>query len=486
MIHYHGGPVTPTGAAVALWTRRHAFVSFQRPDQMALAAEVCQSFALDNGAYTLWKRGGGRVDVSAFGDWVAQWVSHPGFDFAIIPDVIDGTDFDNERMIASWYQTGLFKYGVPVWHLHESLERLRYLSIAYPRVALGSSGRWADPGSEAWWERMDEAMPVVCDDEGRPRCKLHGLRMLSPTIFSHLPLASADSCNVALNIGIDKKWGGRIRQLQNCSEPSCSRSASRCTPPPPGGHGGAGFKCRSISSGEPHRDHASRSHGTERRRYASIARSASSPSGGHGAAAHGTTAARGGSGGGTSRQSAEGTTIGAGVTGRSHTGQGAGGLALQESAKASAHHSGGRFIVDRFLEPGDLERLATRRGLLARQLHPRGLQGERGAVQGALGLVALGGAVALALQRALDLGACGGDLRITPLVHIAQASGEVAPHGHDAPAQDDGGDHGDAANAEPDRGGPGWHQAAASSAAGVTLSLAAAACVFFTAPRTTV
>ncbi len=35
---------------------------------------------------------------------------------------------------------------------------------------------------------------------------LHGLRMLNPTIFSYLPLSSADSTNVARNIGLDNKW----------------------------------------------------------------------------------------------------------------------------------------------------------------------------------------------------------------------------------------------------------------------------------------
>jgi hypothetical protein len=38
--------------AHATWTRRHAFVSFERPEQVALAAEICQSFALDNGAFS--------------------------------------------------------------------------------------------------------------------------------------------------------------------------------------------------------------------------------------------------------------------------------------------------------------------------------------------------------------------------------------------------------------------------------------------------
>lgn len=51
-------------------------------------------------------------------------------------------------------------------------------------------------------------MQVACDSEGLPVCKLHGLRMLSPAIFTRLPLASADSTNIARNIGIDRRWNG--------------------------------------------------------------------------------------------------------------------------------------------------------------------------------------------------------------------------------------------------------------------------------------
>ena len=55
---------------------------------------------------------------------------------------------------------------------------------------------------------MSEAMEVICDAEGRPKCKLHGLRMLDGKITSRLPLSSADSTNVGRNIGIDKAWSG--------------------------------------------------------------------------------------------------------------------------------------------------------------------------------------------------------------------------------------------------------------------------------------
>jgi len=55
---------------------------------------------------------------------------------------------------------------------------------------------------------MADAMDAICDADGFPVCKLHGLRMLDPEIFSRLPLSSADSTNIGRNIGIDKNWTG--------------------------------------------------------------------------------------------------------------------------------------------------------------------------------------------------------------------------------------------------------------------------------------
>lgn len=140
------------------------------------------------------------LDVQGYAEWVKEWMRHPGFDWCLIPDVIDGTENDNAAMIAQWRDLGIdFRVSVPVWHLHESLERLAFMAIAWPRIALGSSGEYATVGTEAWWHRMGEAMGVVCDEYGRPKCKLHGLRMLNPEVFTRLPLASADSTNVARN-----------------------------------------------------------------------------------------------------------------------------------------------------------------------------------------------------------------------------------------------------------------------------------------------
>jgi len=200
VIHYHGGPITPLNVAQSVWTARHAFVSFQHPDQVAFAAEVCQSFALDNGAFSAWMSGK-TPDWDAYADWCFEWGRHPGCDFAVIPDVVDGDEQSNDELLEWWDNQPISRcvVGVPVWHLHESFERLQSLCQSYRRVALGSSGAWSTVGTPEWWQRMGSAMDAVCDDDGIPPAKLHGLRMLNPTVFSQLPLASADSTNVARN-----------------------------------------------------------------------------------------------------------------------------------------------------------------------------------------------------------------------------------------------------------------------------------------------
>jgi hypothetical protein len=179
-------------------------VSFAHPGQIDAAADVSQSFALDNGAFSAWK-GEHEMDCKGFYAWVEKWRRHPGCDFAIIPDVIDGDEQANDDLIAEWPHGA---FGVPVWHMHESIERLVRLCNEWPRVALGSSGKWSIVGSVDWWDRMTEAMNSICDENGMPEAKLHGLRMLNPEVFQYLPLSSADSTNVATNISKDSRWTG--------------------------------------------------------------------------------------------------------------------------------------------------------------------------------------------------------------------------------------------------------------------------------------
>lgn len=195
MIRYHGGPITPNRVAVDFWQRRHACVSFARPEQAGLALDVAESVMGDNGAFARWSDGVDS-DWPAYVDWVAEMSLHPAFDWAVIPDTIDGSEIENDALIDVYANQSIC---VPVWHLHESMERLATLMAAFPRVALGSSGDYATVGDAKWFARMDEAMQVLCDEEGRPLVKIHGLRMMNPDVFKFYPFASVDSTNVARN-----------------------------------------------------------------------------------------------------------------------------------------------------------------------------------------------------------------------------------------------------------------------------------------------
>lgn len=205
MIRYHGGPITPEPAALACWKRSHAMISFANPDQAALAFAVADTVAIDNGAWPIFAAGKGSIDVEAYLQFVATWYRHPAFDWCLIPDIIDGSEADNDRLITDWPLPK--SISVPVWHMHESVVKLGSLCATFPRVAIGSSGDFVTIGTPKWWGRISEGMEVICID-GQPKCKLHGLRQMDPEVFSVIPYASVDSTNVARNIGIDSAWTG--------------------------------------------------------------------------------------------------------------------------------------------------------------------------------------------------------------------------------------------------------------------------------------
>ena len=60
--------------------------------------------ALNDAAFykDLWEKRGEVIDFAAYERWVDEWRFHPGFDWAIIPDVIDGDEKDNNALLASW------------------------------------------------------------------------------------------------------------------------------------------------------------------------------------------------------------------------------------------------------------------------------------------------------------------------------------------------------------------------------------------------
>jgi hypothetical protein len=208
MIHYHGTPITPESVALRVLPGRHAFVSFYEPRNADLAAKLCQSFALDNGAFSAWRANKPVEDWRPYYEWAADLLRLPSCDWAVIPDVIDGTEGENDALLREWPHG---HQGVPVWHLNESVDRLVRLADDWPRVALGSTQEYDVSSPRACLGRLGEVLPAICDEDGIPIVKLHGLRMLREEIVTRVPLASADSTNIGQNIGIDQAWHGTYR-----------------------------------------------------------------------------------------------------------------------------------------------------------------------------------------------------------------------------------------------------------------------------------
>jgi hypothetical protein len=194
VIHYHGADIGANGAFGQL-AGRNFCVSYAYPRRIQQAHEIGQSVMLDNGAFSLWRAGAYSPDWTAYYDWAEPWLHYPTT-WAVIPDVIDGTEEQNDLLLAEWFQRRLPR-GAPVWHMHESLDRLKRLCHGYPRVCIGSSGKFAVVGSGKWHRRMEQAMNAVCGNGPVPTW-LHMLRGMALS-GSQYPFASVDSTDIAQN-----------------------------------------------------------------------------------------------------------------------------------------------------------------------------------------------------------------------------------------------------------------------------------------------
>jgi hypothetical protein len=97
-IHYHGTPITPNRVMLEM-AGAHFCVSHAAPAQVKLCHEIGQSVMLDNGAFSVWKRGH-EPDWSAYYEWCDRWLDYPTT-WAVIPDVIVGDERDNDALLGS-------------------------------------------------------------------------------------------------------------------------------------------------------------------------------------------------------------------------------------------------------------------------------------------------------------------------------------------------------------------------------------------------
>ena len=192
MIHYHGTPISPM-KAIETMGGKHFCVSYARPDDLKRCLRIGQSLMLDNGAFSA-KTRGLPFDRNGFYAWVEPLLAHPHW--AVVPDVIDGSEDEQRQMVKSWPFRK--EMGIPVWHLGLSISYLIELCDAWGRVCFGSAGEFWQIGTSKWCHRMDEAFNALVNTYGRQIPWVHGMRMLGQS-NGPWPLASADSTNVALH-----------------------------------------------------------------------------------------------------------------------------------------------------------------------------------------------------------------------------------------------------------------------------------------------
>lgn len=189
MIHYHGTPLTPRSEMLKM-AGKNFCVSYANPGDAEWCLANGQSVMWDNGAFSLRNKGG--IDDQSFAAWVEPKLGHPHW--AVIPDVIDGTEKQQRDLVTRWPHSR--ELSAPVWHMALDIDYLLSLADAWPRICFGSTKQFWQVGSAAWERRCDEAFNALERRGLRPW--VHMLRGLS-LCGDRWPFASADSVNVALN-----------------------------------------------------------------------------------------------------------------------------------------------------------------------------------------------------------------------------------------------------------------------------------------------
>ena len=205
---YHGTPITPRRVLETL--AGYSFcVSHAQTQDIERVHEIGQRVMLDNGAFSAWTRKA-IPDWPRYYRWAERWLRHPKT-WAVIPDLIDAGDTrharydENDALIEAWPHGDR---GAPVWHMHESLDRLVRLASQWPRVCIGSSRQYATLNTARWQGRMNEAMNALWFD-GPPNAEIHMLRGLQ-FAGGIWPFASVDSTNIARNHNRDQNTAAKM------------------------------------------------------------------------------------------------------------------------------------------------------------------------------------------------------------------------------------------------------------------------------------
>lgn len=209
MIHYHGAPCPGNAESqVKFFRHRDALLSYANRKKVSAEVifDICRSFILDNGAFTYWKNNE-EPKWDDFYCWVENYRFHPRFQWFLVPDIIGGSVEENNKQLVICPMP--INITVPVFHVGEPLDRIMMIiEKGYHCIGIGTT-----PGFElksaAFFNEMRKIFETVCNHEGIPKIKVHGLRMLDPEIVREFPFSSCDSATSAMESIFDCKWGHR-------------------------------------------------------------------------------------------------------------------------------------------------------------------------------------------------------------------------------------------------------------------------------------
>ena len=201
-----GTPVTPKSLLPSLAGSSFC-VSHADPRDLDRVIELVgeeEILVLDNGAFTHWRQGRGRIDRNEFWTWANTAQDYSPQAIAVIPDVIEGSEKENLLEVSWALREGLAWFPertMAIWHLDESLDQLAILCRLMNFVGFGSCAEFDVQKNRAGYlARIQEASDVVdqveADHDRRPW--IHLMRGLG--VFAGLTrFESADSTNIAVN-----------------------------------------------------------------------------------------------------------------------------------------------------------------------------------------------------------------------------------------------------------------------------------------------
>jgi hypothetical protein len=200
----HGLPITPAHLLEQLAGESFC-VSFADPRQIERAIALqdpAGMLMLDNGAFSHWRSGQGKIDAPAFFAWANDVQARSAAAVAVVPDVIQGSELENWAEASRALELSAYPDRLMfVWHMNDSLDQLARAAQTFRFIAFGSCAEYdVQRQRKAYLARVEQARKVIdaAAELTGSRCWVHLMRGTA-CVTEILWVQSTDSTNVARN-----------------------------------------------------------------------------------------------------------------------------------------------------------------------------------------------------------------------------------------------------------------------------------------------